>query len=307
MAVLLSINPTNLTPVNGRAVSPISLGGGRQIAASGKSARLLAFPNGRSILGLDSVWDNAIWYSNAEVPIGATGAWVLAVALPASLKAPEVVGHSGWGSLFLNASPLSTSVSGSTSAGAVGFGGPGWGYSSPALMDASWHVFVGTWDAAVGTAFYRDGVLVASHADVYAYVNRILQFRLSTLKTRLDGANQSLDPVWLGLFEMHDSAIADPATYSTDLLATFADMPIPVVPYPFDVSWTAPQDGDSPITGYQVRVLRTVSGTPVVLEYSLASTIRTFHVDLPANTVNTAVQVLAINALGTSVPAEITV
>jgi len=316
MAVLLSINPTNLTPVNGRAVSPITLGGGRQISNGTKSVRLLAYPNGRSIMGLDSAYNLDFWTSSTSVPFPAIGAFVLAIALPSSLKAPGVPGDLGWNAFHVRAGSgtLSQNVysdSGTSATGKAMFAAGGWQYTgSPAIIDGSWHVYIATWNAATGSAIYADGVQVASHSNAYTYAaSYYLTFRLTTLKTRLDGVAQSVDPAWLGMFEMHDSAIADPATYSTDLLATFADMPIPQVHYlfPFDISWTAPQSGGSPITEYIVNVLQTVNGAPVILKYSLAPDVRTFHVAVPVAGVNTAIQVLAINALGSSTPTEVTI
>jgi len=199
MAVLLSINPTNLTPSNGRAVSPITLGGGRQISNGTKSVRLLAYPNGRSINGsptAPTILD--FWTKQYVGSISAIGAFVLAIALPSSLKAPGVPGDLGWNAFHVRAGSgtLSQNVysdSGTSATGKAMFAAGGWQYTgSPAIIDGSWHVYIATWKRRYRERHlcrWRPGGEPLQRLHLRGVV--LLDVPADHLKTRLDGVAQS--------------------------------------------------------------------------------------------------------------------
>lgn len=298
MAIVWSIDPDAAVATAGR-VSSFDLNGNPLVGASVGLADLGA----HKVIVLDNMAVDGLMKTTGPMNWPARGAIEVVMAVPAALAA---LANSNPFGIFSDCDyGFFANLQGSP-AGLTGqiWGGPEMISATGSVVnDGLWHVWLFSWDTAVGVSVYRDGIEVATTDLAFAPWPTLAPLALPAW------SGSVLDATWVARIAMNDALITDKVAHAAALLAEYGSLasPTPSVPYVATVAWTESWMNALATQKYLVRysakdaagrivVVQTVDPDPVtgVLPTSIELT-----------GVMGIVQVIAVNVMGQSVPAEI--
>lgn len=295
MALLWDLDPATMTLGASGGVETITTAGPVFVASGATEGPTLPVTDGNVALRLNGIAspDTAALTSDAPVALPATGAFVVAMSVSATLLADEY----GWLSIFqwysvsqvekwefiLTDYPAPSHV---LAQARTATASPAFTEAVSTPPDSGRHVWIYTW-SPTGTVLFLDGVQVA------AGTTPVLG-DLSTYTGSMNISNSgspNVAPVDIFYAAMH-SDVVDAVTLTAAVEGRFLPAPHPVT-----LAWAAPLfDGGLPVSSFVVRIADRGAGFQEVVD-AVSPVVFTGTAG--------AAQVAAVNAVGAGRPVEL--